>query len=92
LLIEQIKKNNLIVMNKTLAIRHEDKYLMERRSAITPMHVKDLVNKGFKVLVETSKKRVFKDAEYEAASAIIVDNVSDSPVVFWCKRNAIKHF
>ncbi len=73
-------------MNKTLAIRHEDKYLMERRSAITPGHAKKLIEKGLDIIVESSKKRIFKDDEYKAVGAQIVNDISASPVVFGVKE------
>lgn len=79
-------------MNKTLAIRHEDKYLMEKRSAITPEHAKKLIDKGLEVLVESSEKRIFKDAEYAAAGAKVVNDISESPVVFGVKEMPLDIF
>ena len=73
-------------MNKTLAIRHEDKYLMERRAAITPQHAKVLSEKGLHILVESSPKRVFKDDEYTKAGAVVTNDISKSPVVFGVKE------
>jgi len=73
-------------MNKTLAIRHEDKYLMERRASITPAHVEILTKKGLTVLVESSEKRVFTDEEYRKASATVTKDISSSPVVFGVKE------
>jgi alpha-aminoadipic semialdehyde synthase len=72
--------------NHTIAIRHEDKYLMERRTAITPSHVKNLIDKGFKVLVESSDKRVFKNGEYAEAGAEITTDLSLAPVIFGLKE------
>jgi alpha-aminoadipic semialdehyde synthase len=79
-------------MNKTLAIRHEDKYLMERRSAITPEHAQKLIDKGLKIIVESSEKRIFKDAEYEAVGAQIVTDISSGPVVFGVKEMPLDIF
>jgi alpha-aminoadipic semialdehyde synthase len=73
-------------MNKTLAIRHEDKYLMERRASITPAHVEILTKKGLTVLVESSEKRVFTDEEYRKAGATVTKDISSSPVVFGVKE------
>lgn len=72
--------------NKTLAIRHEDKYLMERRTAITPTHAKKLIDKGIEVLVERSPKRIFTEKEYTAVGAKVVDDISSSRVVFGVKE------
>ncbi len=80
-------------MNKKVAIRHEDRYLMERRAAITPKQVKLLTEKdNFEFYVESSKKRVFTDAEYKKAGAKIVDDISDIPVVFGVKEMPLKAF
>jgi alpha-aminoadipic semialdehyde synthase len=79
-------------MNKTLAIRHEDKYLMERRSAITPLHAKSLIEKGLKLMVESSPKRIFKDEEYQAIGAEVVSDISNSPVVFGVKEMPLDIF
>lgn len=79
-------------MNKTLAVRHEDKYLMERRSAITPQHAKKLIRKGLKVVVESSEKRIFKDEEYADVGAKVVKDISDSPVVFGVKEMPLDIF
>lgn len=79
-------------MNKTFAIRHEDKYLMERRAAITPIHVEQLIRKGLKVIVESSEKRIFKNEEYLKAGAEISDDISDSPVVFGVKEMPLSIF
>lgn len=79
-------------MNNSLAIRHEDKYLMERRSAITPEHAKKLIDKGLEVIVESSEKRVFKDAEYAAVGAKVVKDISESPVIFGVKEMPLDIF
>ena len=74
-------------MNKKVALRYEDRYLMERRVAITPAHVAELIeNHGLDFYVEKSEKRVFKDEEYRQAGAKIVDDISDIPVVFGVKE------
>ncbi len=79
-------------MNKTLAIRHEDKYLMERRAAITPTHAKLLAEKGLQVMVESSAKRVFKGNEYTEAGALVTTNISSSPVIFGVKEMPMSIF
>lgn len=79
-------------MKKTIAIRHEDKYKMERRAALTPKHVKQLVDQGIEVLVESSAKRIFKDEEYVAAGAKVSDDVSSAQLVFGVKEMPIDYF
>ncbi len=74
-------------MNKKVALRYEDRYLMERRVAITPSHVAELIKKhNLEFYVEKSEKRVFKDNEYAQSGAKITDNIEDIPVVFGVKE------
>ncbi|RLD61317.1 MAG: hypothetical protein DRJ05_02890 [Bacteroidetes bacterium] len=80
-------------MNKLIGIRYEDKYLMERRVAIIPQHVKKLVeNDGLEILVEKSAKRIFTDEEFTAAGANVVDDVRKAPVIFGVKEMPIDYF
>lgn len=79
-------------MKKIIAIRHEDKYKMERRAALTPKHVKQLVDQGIEVLVESSTKRIFKDEEYVAVGAKVSDDISSAQLVFGVKEMPIDYF
>lgn len=79
-------------MTKTIGIRHEDKYLMERRAAIAPSHVKKLHELGLKVIVEHSDKRVFTEAEYREAGAIVVHDLYDADVIVGVKEIPEHHF
>ncbi|MBN2747012.1 MAG: hypothetical protein JXR34_09820 [Bacteroidales bacterium] len=80
-------------MNK-IGIRHEDKYLLERRVALTPDHVHKLIlNAGLEFFVQSSAKRVFKDKEYQQAGAIVVDDFSeDVKTIFGVKEMPINFF
>jgi alanine dehydrogenase len=73
-------------MNKTIGIRHEDKYVMERRVAITPSHLKKLTEQGLKFQVQSSPKRIFSDAEFEEAGAEIVTDLPKASVIFGVKE------
>jgi len=76
-----------------IGIRHEDKYKMERRVALTPTHVKSLIeNHDMRVLVESSPKRVFTDDEYAAVGAEIVSDLSEAQVIFGVKEMPIDFF
>ncbi len=76
-----------------IGIRHEDKYKMEKRVALTPDHVKELIeNHGIRVLVQSSPKRVFKDEEYRQAGAEIVDDLSEAQLIFGVKEMPIDFF
>ncbi len=79
-------------MKKTIAIRHEDKYKMERRAALAPKHVKQLAEQGIEVLVETSEKRVFTDEEYRNAGANITKDISSASLIIGVKEMPIDYF
>ena len=80
-------------MNKTFGIRHEDKYALERRVAITPDHLRKLVtDRGLNALVQHSPKRVFTDEQYEDAGAQIVEDLSATDVVFGVKEMPVSFF
>lgn len=76
-----------------ICIRHEDKYPHERRSPIVPEHVKLLLqNKKIDISVQTSDKRIFTDAEYEAAGAKVVKDTSACNVIMGVKEIPMHHF
>ena len=75
-----------------IGIRYEDKYVMERRVALVPAHVKELKEKGFEIEVVRSAKRIFKDEEFAAAGAEMVDEITDSGVVIGVKEMPIGYF
>jgi alpha-aminoadipic semialdehyde synthase len=77
----------------TIGIRHEDKYKMERRAALTPAHVKELIEQhNLRVLVQSSPKRVFTDDEYRAVGAEIVNDLSEAQLIFGVKEMPIDFF
>ncbi len=58
----------------------------ERRTPVTPNDAKTLLEAGFEISVERSDKRIFTDAEYEAAGCELVDagtwlNASDATIL-----------
>ena len=74
-------------MNRKIGIRIEDKYVMERRVAITPEHVRELIqNEGLEVSVEPSAKRIFSDDEFKNAGAVLTSDLSAAPVIFGVKE------
>ncbi len=85
--------NKIKLMNRIIGIRHEDKYAMERRVAITPAHVEKLIRDcNLEFLVEESDKRIFKGEEYQNAGAILTDDLSKAPVIFGVKEMPISFF
>lgn len=80
-------------MSKFIGIRHEDKYVMERRAPLTPSHVERLVKqKKLDIIVQSSGKRVFRDEEYSAAGAIISEDLRNCSVIFGVKEMPISFF
>ncbi|MEE4257086.1 MAG: bifunctional lysine ketoglutarate reductase /saccharopine dehydrogenase family protein [Bacteroidales bacterium] len=80
-------------MKHIIGIRHEDKYLMERRVALIPRHVKKLIaEEGLEFIVEESPKRIFTHKEFEDAGAKIVKDLSPADVVFGVKEMPISFF
>jgi saccharopine dehydrogenase (NAD+, L-lysine forming) len=80
-------------MKARIGIRHEDKYTMERRSPLTPEHVKQLVsNHGLSFSIQSSEKRIFKDDEYLAAGAQIVNELSDCDIIMGVKEIPVEAF
>lgn len=75
-----------------LGIRYEDKYLMERRVALVPEHVKELTENGVEIEVVRSEKRIFKDEEFEEVGATLVDEVTDSDIIIGVKEMPIGYF
>ncbi len=74
-------------MHKVIGIRDEDKYAMERRTPITPIHAKKLIDKyGLEVVAETSQKRIFPDEEYLEAGARVEKDLKDCHVIFGVKE------
>ena len=61
---------------KRLGIKRETKNIWERRVPLNPEAVKELIGKGFEVIVQPSAKRIYKDEEYKAAGAILSHDLS----------------
>lgn len=73
--------------NIKLGIRHEDKYLMERRVPLPPTHIKRLISEsGLEVAVQKSSKRIFTENEYLSSGAVIVDSLKEYPVIIGVKE------
>jgi alpha-aminoadipic semialdehyde synthase len=76
-----------LIMNNIIGIRHEDKYLMERRVAIIPAHAKKLIEEqDLRILVQKSPKRVFTHDEFISAGAEVVDSLKEAPVIIGIKE------
>ena len=51
-----------------LGIRREDKNRWERRAPLAPHHVRILVERGIKVIIQPSSLRTFSDRQYKEVS------------------------
>ncbi|HAQ64737.1 MAG TPA: hypothetical protein DCR43_02620 [Bacteroidales bacterium] len=80
-------------MSISIGIRHEDRYAMERRVALTPRHITRLVDQyNLDVQVEKSTRRFFSDQEYIDAGAKVVDTLERSQVIFGVKEMPVHYF
>ena len=80
-------------MGACIGIRHEDKYVMERRVAIIPAHIEKFIKEqNIEVCVQKSGKRIFKEQEYADKGAKIVDSLKDCPVIFGVKEIPLDAF
>ncbi|MFW5707866.1 MAG: bifunctional lysine ketoglutarate reductase /saccharopine dehydrogenase family protein [Bacteroidota bacterium] len=80
-------------MSVKIGIRHEDKYTAERRTPLTPTHIKKLINNHhLEFVVQSSPKRIFSDAEYEAAGATVSADLRDCPVIMGVKEIPADYF
>ncbi|MCH7827076.1 MAG: hypothetical protein IIC75_03725, partial [Bacteroidetes bacterium] len=67
--------------------------LGEKRTAITPANANQIINWGFKLLIEPAVdpengeiKRAFKDEDYVKAGIVIKNNLSEANVIFGLKE------
>ncbi len=82
-----VKNTKTVGMNNIIGIRHEDRYLMERRVAIIPAHAKKLIEEqDLRIIVQKSPKRVFKHEEFVAAGAEVTDSLKEAPVIIGIKE------
>lgn len=79
-------------MPKVIAIRREDKNKWEKRVAIVPESVKKLVGMGVEVRVQPSETRIYSDSQYQAAGAVITDQIYDSDLVVGVKEMPLATF
>lgn len=74
-------------MHRTIGIRKEYKNVWERRTPLTPTHVKKLIEElKIKVNVQPSEIRIFPDKEYEDAGAVINESMGHCRMIFSVKE------
>lgn len=80
-----------MIMKKSIGIRHEDKYLLERRVALVPKDIKQLItDKNIKFYVESSQKRIFGDNEFEEVGAYVGTKIDNADVIMGVKEIPIE--
>jgi alpha-aminoadipic semialdehyde synthase len=74
-------------MQRCIGVRREDKSDWERRTPITPAVAAQLRQQhGIQVVVQPSPQRSFSAAEFEAAGALVQEDLSGCPVVLGIKE------
>lgn len=69
-----------------LAIRREDQSVWERRAPLAPLHVRELVRKGVKVIVQPSNRRSYPLQSYVQSGALVKEDISEAPVIIGVKQ------
>eukprot|EP00297_Palpitomonas_bilix_P002124 CAMPEP_0113892702 /NCGR_PEP_ID=MMETSP0780_2-20120614/15591_1 /TAXON_ID=652834 /ORGANISM="Palpitomonas bilix" /LENGTH=1157 /DNA_ID=CAMNT_0000882725 /DNA_START=88 /DNA_END=3561 /DNA_ORIENTATION=+ /assembly_acc=CAM_ASM_000599 len=72
--------------NGVIGIVREVYSIWERRVPLTPVHVRELVKKGLRVLVQPSERRIFTDEEYRKAGAEVTDDLSPAGTIIGVKQ------
>ena len=76
----------MVEQQKTIAILRECKNKWERRCSLTPKEVKEITAAGIRVIVQPSTSRCYSEDDFEAAGAIIQEDVSEAHVIFGVKE------
>ncbi|CAH1102551.1 unnamed protein product [Psylliodes chrysocephalus] len=71
---------------KVIAIRREDQSIWERRAPFSPSHVRKLVKRGVKVIVQPSNRRSYPMPAYINAGATVQEDISEASVIFGVKQ------
>ncbi|XP_054016004.1 alpha-aminoadipic semialdehyde synthase, mitochondrial [Hylaeus anthracinus] len=71
---------------KIIAIRREDQSVWERRAPLAPANVRRLIRAGVKVLIQPSNRRAYPAQSYQAAGALLQEDISSASVIFGVKQ------
>jgi alpha-aminoadipic semialdehyde synthase len=74
-----------------VGIVREEKNKWERRVALTPVEVKQLVENGIKVIVQPSTHRCFTEKEYLDVGAIFQEDISEADLIVGVKEVPIEN-
>lgn len=81
-----IKKPQYDIRGKCLGMRREEQSVWERRAPLAPPHVRMLVKRGCRVLVQPSNRRSYPMQAYTQAGAIIQEDLSEADVICGVKQ------
>ena len=74
-------------MINSIGIRRETKDKTQRRTPLSPNHVRELIRRhSVRVFVEPWPQRVFSDKEYKNAGAILTTDLGKSNIIFGVKE------
>lgn len=71
---------------KTLGIVKETKNKWERRVPLNPSAVKELIRKGFEVIIQPSNSRIYKNEEYRSVGAKLNNDLSRCDFIIGVKE------
>ncbi|KAK7102549.1 alpha-aminoadipic semialdehyde synthase, mitochondrial-like [Littorina saxatilis] len=69
-----------------MAVRRETINVWERRAPLAPQHVRKLVKKGVKVIVQPSDRRAYSMQEYSNMGAVIQEDISEASFIIGVKQ------
>lgn len=69
-----------------IGIRREDKSVWERRVPLTPEHARSLKAAGIDLAVQSSRQRIFSDADYTAAGIAVQTDLHDCDLIMGVKE------
>ena len=79
-------------MSNCIGLRREDKNEWERRVVLSPNDVKDLIDEGMRIEIESFPRRAFSDEAYAAAGAKMTDSVRHCDLVLGVKEMPLDFF
>jgi alpha-aminoadipic semialdehyde synthase len=79
-----------LVGNRVIGILREVKSIWEARVPVTPSHAQALIKDGFRVVIQPSNTRAFRDEEYRAVGATVQEDLSEASTIIGIKEAEIK--
>ncbi len=73
-------------MQRIIGLRREETDAGEQRAPLAPQHVRRLSDDGLVVHVQPSARRIFSDADYAEAGALLTRNLREADVILGVKE------